>query len=70
MQMLAAGVSGDLTTWQRTEWSWKASAFAIELESDKNVASRPARSGPPTPNACAPPSRAASPANPPPTAPN
>ena len=38
MQMLAAGVSGDLTTYNRTEWSWKASAFTVELESDKNVA--------------------------------
>ncbi len=36
MQMIAAGVSGDLTTWKRSEWSWKASAFAVELESDKN----------------------------------
>ncbi len=36
MQMIAAGISGDLTTWKRSEWSWKASAFAVELESDKN----------------------------------
>ena len=36
MQMIAAGVSGDLTTYKRSEWSWKASAFAVELESDKN----------------------------------
>ena len=34
MQMIAAGVSGDLTTYKRSEWSWKASAFAVELESD------------------------------------
>ena len=37
MQMIAAGISGDLTTWKRSEWSWKASAFAVELESDKNT---------------------------------
>ncbi len=34
MQMIAAGVSGDLTTYKRSEWSWKASAFAVELESE------------------------------------
>ena len=34
MQMIAAGVSGDLTTGQRSQWSWKASAFAVELESE------------------------------------
>ena len=34
MQMLALGLSGDLTTLKRSEWSWKASAFAVELESE------------------------------------
>ncbi len=34
MQMIALGVSGDLTTYKRSEWSWKASAFAVELESE------------------------------------
>ncbi len=34
MQMIALGISGDLTTYKRSEWSWKASAFAVELESE------------------------------------
>ncbi len=38
MQMIALGISGDLTTYKRSEWSWKASAFAIELESEADEA--------------------------------
>ncbi len=38
MQMIALGVSGDLTTYKRSEWSWKASAFAVELESEADEA--------------------------------
>ncbi len=38
MQMIALGISGDLTTYKRSEWSWKASAFAVELESDADEA--------------------------------
>ena len=54
MQMIAAGVSGDLTTYKRSEWSWKASAFAVELESEADEASRPAGSNRrlPTPAPC------------------
>ncbi len=38
MQMIALGISGDLTTYKRSEWSWKASAFAVELESEADEA--------------------------------
>ncbi len=38
MQMIALGISGDLTTYKRSEWSWKASVFAIELESEADEA--------------------------------
>ncbi len=38
MQMIALGLSGDLTTYKRSEWSWKASAFAVELESEADEA--------------------------------
>ncbi len=39
MQMIALGLSGDLTTYKRSEWSWKASAFAVELKSEADDAS-------------------------------